>query len=158
MSIARGGLGLAGVAVLAACQGSQVFETVGTGAVIREDLVGTFDATSFTMTIDGATTDLLAAGGSLTLTLSFAGDVSGRLVAPGAGEQGADLDEDMVGSWTFDSITHIVHFTQTTHTFVRLAVFVPSRTGDSETIHLTASYSGDGNADNPAFDVVLEQR
>lgn len=148
---------LPALAILAACQGGPLLETTRTGAILRQELVGTFEAISFTATADGAATDILAAGGSLTLDLALSSEVSGRLVAPGLGEAGADVDEDMAGSWTFDPITRIVRFAQNAETFVAEAGFVPSRTEDLSTIVLTAS-AGSGTPENPAIEVVLERQ
>jgi len=157
MDIPRRIAALVGLAAMLACQGGAPFETIRTGVIIREELVGTFEAISFGSTVDGAATDLLAAGGSLTLELSLSSMVSGRLVAPGIGEGGADLDEDMAGSWTFDPLTRVVRFTQSAETFVAVASFVPFRTEDFSTILLQADV-GAGTPASPAIEVVLERR
>lgn len=77
----------------------------------------TFGALTFTTTTDGTITDWLAAGATLTMTLTADGAVAGRLFIPGAGEDGGDLDEDLAGAWTLSGST--VQFDQAADTFVR---------------------------------------
>jgi hypothetical protein len=81
-----------------------------------------FGALSFTTTAEGETTDWLAAGGSLSLSLGADGTVSGELYLPGADEGGADLDADMAGSWSLEG--NSVTFEQDADTFVRDMPFV----------------------------------
>ncbi len=81
------------------------------------DLVGSYTATTFTTTSGGTTTDQLAAGASLSLTLAGDGTTTGRLFVPGGAQGGGDLDADMAGTWTLTGRT--VTFTQTADTFVR---------------------------------------
>jgi hypothetical protein len=66
---------------------------------------------------NGLTADLLLLGASLTVVLNQDGTTSGRLVAPGMGENGADVDEDLAGTWTLQGST--VRFDQPGDTFVR---------------------------------------
>ena len=91
------------------------------------DIAGTYSATTFTSTNGGTTTDHLAAGGSLTLTLGSDGATTGRLFVPGGAEGGGDLDADMQGTWTLSGTA--VDFAQTADTFVRDMTFSaePSR-------------------------------
>jgi hypothetical protein len=71
---------------------------------------GGYTATSFTVTESGGTTDILATGGSITLTLTAAGATSGRLFVPGGAEDGSDFDEDLTGTWTLrDSTVTLDH-------------------------------------------------
>jgi hypothetical protein len=87
---------------------------------------GTYTATTFTSTNGGATTNHLAAGASLTITLLSNGTTTGRLFIPGASEEGGgDLDADMAGTWTLNDST--VEFAQTADTFVRDMAFTASR-------------------------------
>lgn len=81
------------------------------------DAADTFGALSFTTTADGETTDWLAAGARLTLTLDADGTVAGRLFIPGGDEDGSDMDADMAGTWTLSGTT--VRFEQEADTFVR---------------------------------------
>jgi len=79
----------------------------------------------FTVTSGVGTTDLLAIGATVDATLAPDGTTSGRLFVPGAGEGGADLDEDLTGTWTLlgDTVT----FDQTADTFIRDADFIAGR-------------------------------
>jgi hypothetical protein len=71
---------------------------------------GGYTAASFTVTESGGTTDILATGGSITLTLTAAGATSGRLFVPGGAEDGSDFDEDLTGTWTLrDSTVTLDH-------------------------------------------------
>jgi hypothetical protein len=68
-------------------------------------VAGSYSATSFTVTESGGTTNILAAGGSITLTLTAAGVTSGRLFVPGGAEDGGDFDEALTGTWTLQDST-----------------------------------------------------
>jgi hypothetical protein len=81
------------------------------------DVAGFYQATTFSITQDGSTTDELAAGSTLIITLSDDGSTAGHLFVPGADEGGADFNTSLDGSWTLDGNT--VHFTQTEDSFVR---------------------------------------
>jgi len=61
---------------------------------------GPHTATTFTLTQNSQTQDLLAAGASLTLTLLGQGTTEGRLFVPGGNEDGSDLDLSLVGTWS----------------------------------------------------------
>ena len=108
----------AALALLAAC-GSDGFTPT------EETVAGTYEATMFTVTSGVGTTDLLAIGATVDATLAPDGTTSGRLFVPGAGEGGADLDEDLTGTWTLlgDTVT----FDQTADTFIRDADFIAGR-------------------------------
>lgn len=84
-------------------------------------VAGTYQATTLTVTEDGQTTDVLADGGELTLTLALDGRTSGRLFVPGAGEGGGDFEADMAGTWTLQN--GVVTFQQSADTFVRDMAF-----------------------------------
>jgi hypothetical protein len=102
-----------------ACGGSEGFSPT------EESVAGTYQAGTFTVTSAVGTTDLLAAGASVDVTLAADGTASGRLFVPGAGEDGADLDEDLTGTWTLSGDT--VMFVQTAATFIRDADFIAGR-------------------------------
>lgn len=70
---------------------------------------------------NGITADLLLLGASLTVVLNQDGTTTGRLLAPGLGENGADVDEDLAGTWTLEGST--VTFDQSGDTFIRDAPF-----------------------------------
>ena len=104
---------LASVVMAAAC-GDSFSPTMDTVA-------GTYTATTLTTTDNGSTTDQLAAGSSLTLSLTTGGAASGQLVVAGAGDGGADRVESMAGTWllTGDKVT----LDQSADTFVRDMTF-----------------------------------
>ena len=89
-------------AALAACGDSS---TAPTG---RDQLVGTYTATSFKTTIAGTTTDQLALGASVSLTLADDGTTSGDLFIPQQPGLPNDVDESLVGTWTLDGgVVHL---------------------------------------------------
>lgn len=68
-------------------------------------VVGTYSATTFTAAIGGTTHSILADGGAITLALAADGTSTGRVIVPGAGENGADIDETLDGTWTLSGNT-----------------------------------------------------
>jgi hypothetical protein len=88
---------VAAAVLLAACSDST--------APTMRSVAGSYSATSFTVTESGGTTNILAAGGSITLTLTAAGVTSGRLFVPGGAEDGGDFDEALTGTWTLQDST-----------------------------------------------------
>ncbi len=87
------------------------------------DVAGTYTATSFTSTQGGNTTDLLAAGSSVTATLAPDGTTTGRLFVPAAVTGGlGTLDEDLAGTWQLTGST--VTFDQSADTFLNDIVLV----------------------------------
>ena len=100
------------------------------------DTAGSYSATTFTTTNGGSTTDQLAAGASLVLTLADNGTATGRLFVPGGAQGGGDLDADMAGTWTLTG--RIVNFDQTADTFVRDMPF----TVESNRLRGEATFSG----------------
>lgn len=117
--------------------------------------MGSYTATRILVIAAGDTTDVLAEGGSLTLTLEGSAQVRGRLVAPGQGPAGADLDEDMAGAWTFVITSRTVRISQQAATFVRDATFRPARIDDGVGLELTASIAGDAFTGAPAVELRL---
>ncbi|MBA3895118.1 MAG: hypothetical protein H0X69_15780 [Gemmatimonadales bacterium] len=105
--------------LLLACGGSDGFSPT------EETVAGTYQASTFTVTSTIGSTDLLTAGATVDVTLAPDGTASGRLFVPGAGEGGADLDEDLTGTWTLSGET--VTFDQTADTFIRDADFIAGR-------------------------------
>ena len=78
----------------------------------RDDVVGTYTATTFTTTTGGVTTDELDEGASLDIVLSANGNTTGSLVAPGGSPT-----LSMAGSWSLSGNT--VTFSQPADSFVR---------------------------------------
>lgn len=80
-----------------------------------EAVAGTYTATSFV--VDG--TDVLSAGGDLSLTLGAHGSVAGSLFVPPS--VGGGLTADMAGTYTLSGNT--LRLEQTADTFVRDATW-----------------------------------
>lgn len=70
-----------------------------------EAVAGAYHATTFAVLQAGATTNLLAAGGLIALTLTVDGTTSGRVFVPGGGESGEDFEADLAGTWTLEGWT-----------------------------------------------------
>lgn len=100
------------------------------------DAAGSYNATTLTVVDGGQTIDVLAVGGSLTMTLHASGTTSGRLFAPCGGDNGQDLDENLAGTWTQTGST--VRFSQAADTFIRDATW----TVDSQTLRTTYTSGG----------------
>jgi hypothetical protein len=78
---------------------------------------GAYEATSWTGSSGGTTTDVLAAGGSFTITLTPQGTTTGHLFIPDVVSGEGDIDSDLAGTWTQSGT--IVNFDHTADTFVR---------------------------------------
>lgn len=146
--------------ILAACGGTTPTETatIPTGPIVRDELVGTYDAIEM-LTISGTdTTDVTASGGSLTLVLEGSAQVSGQLNAPGLGPGGADVVADMAGVWTYDPVTRVLRFSQSADTFVGTTQFRPTRTEDSRGILVSGQAGADQFLGTPAIEILLTRR
>ena len=98
------------LALLAACVNSQTGE--------NETISGTFQATIFTVTPTGqGLIDVIAAGGSLRITISESGATTGQLSLPASVTGGAAFNASMEGTAVITGLT--VRFTQSADTFVR---------------------------------------
>ena len=82
-----------------------------------ENVVGDYSLQSLTTTDTSGTTDWVAAGSTLTISLDTNGTVTGNLFIPGAAEGGGDFIADMAGTWSL--IGDVITFSQTADTFVR---------------------------------------
>ena len=84
-----------------------------------DPIVGRYEATTFDTSVDGNELDVLAAGGSITVTLRSDRTVTGLLSVP------AILDEDGDGQYSLDGTYavdgDVVTFTHEADTFVRNA-------------------------------------
>lgn len=89
------------------------------GGVTEADLVASYEATTFTSTVDGESTDLLVAGGEFVVSLDGDGSTSGHIFVPGGGEDGGDFDVSLEGTWTFDEGNQEVAFQHEADTFLR---------------------------------------
>jgi hypothetical protein len=102
----RGTLVVASIPLGAACS----------DALSPESLAGTYAATTFTLS--GAVVgDVLAEGGSLTITLNADGTTTGSLFVPASLNDGADFNASLVGTFTIANET--LTLTQDADTFVR---------------------------------------
>lgn len=81
------------------------------------DLVGLYEATEFTVTDNGTTTDWLAAGATVQLILNANQTSAGSLFVPGGAQGGGDLNADLSGTWTINDGK--VYFEQDADTFIR---------------------------------------
>jgi hypothetical protein len=82
------------------------------------ELAGTYTATKFLVTPTGQSTiDVLAQGGTMSITFGSNSTVSGTLFVPGSVTGGAPMSESMAG--TFVRTGDTVEFEQTADTFVR---------------------------------------
>jgi hypothetical protein len=123
--------------------------------ISRAELVGRFEATTIHVDPAGAEApiDVLEGlGGELDVTLNADGTTTGHIFVPGAGE-GGDLDESLVGTFSFDEDTGEVTFEQGADTFVRDLTFQSVRADG--TIELRAD---EALATGDAFEVVLRQQ
>ncbi|HEX6940569.1 MAG TPA: hypothetical protein VF158_14225 [Longimicrobiales bacterium] len=101
------------ILVLAACADST--------APTPESVVGSYEATMFTMRTAEADRDILAEGGYLRLTLHQDKTVEGELFVPG-GADGAAVIADIVGQWVL--LESEVRFNVLPDTFVRDLPFI----------------------------------
>jgi hypothetical protein len=81
-----------------------------------ETVAGSYTASSLTLSSSVGTTDLLALGSTVAITLATNGTTTGRLFVPGGADDGSDLDVDLAGTWTLSG--SIVTFNQTGDSFI----------------------------------------
>ena len=105
-------------------------------APTRDSDSGTYTATTFTVEIGGNVTDELSEGAWITITLRADGTTLGHIFAPAGGEGGADLDEDLSGTWQLTGTT--VSFVQSADTFIRDMSF----TASGHRLSATETFSG----------------
>lgn len=136
-------LALAGAVTLGACED----ETTG---LDLEVVAGTYTATTFTVTEDGsAAEDILALGGTLTMTLNANGTTTGSLFVPGGLAGGGDFLADLEGTWDMDNDGRIT-FDHEADTFLRDVAFDFDE--DDGTL-VTTEAAGDAQ-----FDLVLTRQ
>jgi hypothetical protein len=105
--------------VLGSCGGEDKFSPS------LETVAGSYTASSLTLSSSVGTTDLLALGSTVAITLAPDSTTSGRLFVPGVAEDGSDLDVDLSGTWTLSGST--VTFDQVGDTFIRDVEFTAGR-------------------------------
>ena len=101
--------------VLGSCGGEDTFSPT------VESVTGSYTASALTLRSSVGTTDLLAFGSTVAITLAADGTTSGRLFVPGGDDDGSDLDVDLAGTWTLSGST--VTFSQTGDSFIREVEF-----------------------------------
>lgn len=111
-----------------------------------DDLSGSYEASTFTLTQSGSTDDLLAQGASITLTLDADGSTSGRLFVPDGNEDGSDFDADLTGTWTRTGSQ--VSFDHPADTFIRDMSFAVDG----------SRLTGEATFSSGTFRVVLDRR
>jgi hypothetical protein len=150
--------GLVAVAILVAACSSSVEPIIvepPSGPVDREELIGSYTAIGLSATVGGQPVDLLAAGGSMTLTLDASAQFNAQIMAPGLGVGGADVSEIVQGTWTYDAVTRRVRF-PTGPGFLGMTL-VPSRGANPVVIVLTGTIPAGIAPGVPAIDAVLEK-
>lgn len=108
--------------VLAACGdgGSHMTGISGGGGSFPEAVDGTYSATSLSLAQAGDTTDLLAEGVTITLTLTPAGATTGSMTVPASySESGEEEILSLLGTYTYDAATGIVVLSHAADTFLR---------------------------------------
>jgi ABC-type Fe3+-hydroxamate transport system substrate-binding protein len=134
-------VGILGVALtLAACGGgSDSFSPT------TETVAGDYTAQVFTLTSSVGTTDLLALGATVAVTLKPDGTTTGQLFVPGGAQGGGDLTADLAGTWTLTGTT--VTFSQTSDTFIQNVDFTAG----------PGNLIGEGSFSGAAVRLVLEK-
>lgn len=115
---------------LGSCGGEDTFSPT------VETVAGSYTASSLTLASSVGTTDLLALGSTVAITLAADGTTSGRLFVPGGDDDGSDLDVDLAGTWALSGST--VTFNQTGDSFIRDVEF----TAGPSQLNGEAEYSG----------------
>jgi hypothetical protein len=100
---------------LGSCGGEDTFSPT------VESVAGSYTASSLTLVSSVGTTDLLALGSTVAISLDANGITSGRLFVPGGDDDGSDLDVDLAGTWTLSGST--VTFNQPGDSFIREVEF-----------------------------------
>jgi hypothetical protein len=100
---------------LGSCGGEDIFSPT------VESVTGSYTASSLTLVSSVGTTDLLALGSTVAITLAADGTTSGRLFVPGGADDGSDLDVNLAGTWALSGST--VTFNQTGDSFIREVEF-----------------------------------
>lgn len=82
-----------------------------------QNVAGDYGLQTLTTTDTSGTTDWVATGATLALSLAANGATTGHFFIPGAGEGGGDVNADMAGTWSLSGGQ--ITFSQTAETFVR---------------------------------------
>jgi hypothetical protein len=112
-----------------------------------ESVAGPYYSSTFLVTQNGITADILALGGSIDINLASDGLVTGHLFVPNGNGGGSDLDLDLQGTWELNGTTVTFHMPNV-DTFVR---DVPFTVG-------TNTLTGDRTSSETRIQVVLTRR
>lgn len=93
-----------------------------TEAPTAASVSGDYRTSTLTLTRGTTTTDFLARGAQITVTLKGDGTTTGELFVPGGKEDGGDVRENLAGQWTLQSDT--VRFSHNADTFLRDTPFI----------------------------------
>jgi hypothetical protein len=118
MSMKPGKVALSLSVALAGCGGDSFSPTV-------ETIAGAYTASTFTVTGSDGTTDQLASGATVSVTLAEDGSTTGHVFVPGGAEDGGNFEADLAGTWSLAGTT--VTFSQTADTFIRDIQFTASK-------------------------------
>lgn len=133
---------LAAVAALVVAVAACGDDGTGPDGIEQNDVVGSYEATTFETTEDGQTTDQLAEGAALTITLDADGTTTGNLFVPGGAEDGGDLDASLAGTWSYDAASNSVSFGQDADTFVRDMSLTAVRAGGNVRLEGEETFGG----------------
>jgi hypothetical protein len=106
------------------------------------DVAGSYSAVVLETVQGGVTTDHLAGGASLTITLGSDLTTTGRLFVPDGAEDGGDLDLSLAGTFAFKDATDEVTFQHAADTFLRDVTFRAAREEGEVTLSAEAGFSG----------------
>jgi hypothetical protein len=113
--------------------------------VTLQDITRTYTAVQLTVTTaNGTTTDWLATGADLDLTLRADGTTTGRLFAPGADEDGGDFEASLEGRFSFDDETDEIVLDHDADTFLLDMTFVAVATETGTELQAERTFSGSG--------------
>jgi hypothetical protein len=112
-----------------------------------ESVAGPYYGSSFLVTQNGITADVLALGGAIDINLASDGLVSGHLFVPNGNGGGSDLDLDLQGTWELNG-TAVTFEMPNVDTFIR---DVPFTVG-------TNTLTGDQTSNGTRVQLVLTKR
>ncbi len=112
---------LSGMVLIAACgDGGPTTPGISGGSSFPATVDGTYSATVVTLTEAGGSTDLLAEGAAIVLTLTPGGVTTGTMTVPAAySESGEEEILSLNGTYAYDATTGIVTFAHAADTFLR---------------------------------------
>lgn len=112
-----------------------------------ESVAGPYYGSTFLVTQNGITADILVLGGSIDINLASDGLVTGHLFVPNGNGGGGDLDRDLQGTWELNG-TALTFDMPNVDTFIR---DVPFTVG-------TNTLTGDRTSNGTRIQLVLTRR